>query len=255
MAGEDNILNLFIRANVEGLKPAIDAAVATVKGGIDSMKVAAASLPDTVQASVDAASIAFVSLNPQLQAQGAELIDLKIAYQGAKDAIRETEGVIIEAGGTVNAETSILRRYAEENVNLIVLNKALTDATREYDRAVKDLLNDQILAAEAARKKALATEAETRTGVLAAITEEDHARAAAKMAELDALAAARSEQKAVAKTAEGKATVAANESIAASTNVVSEAQARVARATIADAAAHAEVRAIVKSATEYIGME
>lgn len=255
MAGQDNILNLFITANIDSLKTGMDAAVSSFKGGVDAMKGAVQALPDTVEASVLSAAASFAALNPQLQAQGATVLDLKIAYDNVRTAIAETEAVVAEAGGTLNVEKSILEKYNEETTREIVLRRAVKDAVADYDRAIKDLINSQLLQAEAANTATAATNKSTQAGVTAEITDEARARVKAKLAELEAADSAAASANASTQVKAATDIAAATESTAVAANTASEAYIRLARATITNAQAQAEVRSLTQSASEYVGLE
>jgi hypothetical protein len=256
MAGSgDNILQLFITANVESLKSQMDAGVSSFKGGVESMKAAAASLPDAIETSVATAAATFISLNPALQAQAAAVLDLKAAYASAKSDIKETEDIIAEAGGTTEVTSSILRKYAEETAQVVVLQRALSDATKEYDRTLRELLNAQILSAEASKAEAAATSQATAAAATNEITDEARARVKAKLAELSAADAARSTSTAASQAAASRTTAAATEQEATAANTASEAYIRLANATVANAQAQAEVRAILSGAVEMTGLE
>src|SRR5262245_17132832 len=157
MAAGDNILEIFIRANIEGLKPQLDAASASVRSSIEAMKGAAATLPETITAAMSQATAAFVAANPQIQTQAATVIDLGVAYDKAKASLAETTAVLKESGGTANAETSILKTLAEETVDVEVKQLALKTATADLDKQIKSLIATQVEAATASKEQAAAT--------------------------------------------------------------------------------------------------
>lgn len=169
MALGDNILELFIRANIEQLKPQMDAAVASVKGAIDTMKASAVSLPDTISTAMAQATAAFVTANPQIQQQAMVVTDLQLSYDRAKTSLQETQSVIRESGGTANAAADILKVLAQETVEVTVKQLALRQATTQLDSEIKKLVTSQTEATETAKAQgAAAAEAAEKTGLAAA---------------------------------------------------------------------------------------
>lgn len=117
-------LNINVGGSVAVLKEIMEQARQTVMGTADSIKASVASIPAATSQSMTAAA--------------ASILDLKTALNQIKAAMKETEEIIIEAGGTMNATTGIVRQYAIEQAAAAEAQSRLTAATRASVPAMEE---------------------------------------------------------------------------------------------------------------------
>jgi len=179
----NNPIRIGIEVDTGQTGKLVDAAK-SITGGINSMTEAFmknnASAKDMAAGAISAAS-AFTSASPQVKAHATEVLNLKTALAQVSAGLKETESMIIEAGGAEEVGASLVKQYSAELSAQALIQKQLTASMAEYKASLSEAAAGQAQVAESAQAQTAAqsaaaaatSDAAAATARNAAVTDEE----------------------------------------------------------------------------------
>lgn len=153
-------ININVTGNISVLRDAMEQARQVVSGVAASIRTSVAGIPEATSLAVSDAGAALASLSPKLNAQAAAILDMKAALAQANAALRETEKTVIESGGAINVERSLIEQYNIEQLASLDIERRLSAAKIAYKATLLEVATAQQAVAEAQAEATIAVERE-----------------------------------------------------------------------------------------------